>query len=228
MANALLYARMKLTLTLIAAAALMTSCSWLKRMVEPGEYSPAYMQEESALDPPGAQQAREEARRKLVKDGLFVPGAEIEVREGKAFLFSRNPDHVPDTGGRMVKSAKAKILSCEGTYYFVEVDGGKRGFLRESDFVDPVSMLTTTPGYVPDGQGILPAGDPSDGGSVLPDGTLDIGDNKTLTTNENGRTVVVVGKRTDKTQQFEEERRRIEAGATPSEDTPLPEPAASH
>ena len=215
---------MKLTLTLFAVATVLTSCSWLKRMAEPGEYSPAYLQEESALDPPGAAAAREEARRKLVKEGMFVPGAEIEVKEGKAFLFTRNPDHVPETGGRMIKTAKAKILSCEGTYYFVEAEEGQRGFLRESDFVDPVSMLTTTGSFLPDGQGILPGAAPTDGGTVLQDGTLDIGDNKTLTTNENGRTVVVVGKKTDKSDKFEEEKRRIEAA---SEDAPLPEPAAS-
>lgn len=215
---------MKLTLTLFAVATVLTSCSWLKRMAEPGEYSPAYLQEESALDPPGAAAAREAARRKLVKDGMFVPGAEIEVKEGKAFLFTRNPDHVPETGGRMIKTAKAKILSCEGTYYFVEAEEGQRGFLRESDFVDPVSTLTTTGNFLPDGQGILPEGGATDGGSVLQDGTLDIGDNKTLTTNENGRTVVVVGKKTDKSTEFEEAKRRIEAA---SEDAPLPEPAAS-
>lgn len=215
---------MKLTLTLFAAATVLTSCSWLKRISEPGEYSPAYLQEESALDPPGAAAAREEARRKLVKDGMFVTGAQIEVREGKAFLFTRNPDHVPETGGRMVKTTKAKILSCEGSYYFVEVDSGQRGFLRESDFVDPATTLATTPGFVPDGQGILPEGGATDGGTVLQDGTLDLGDNKTLTTNENGRTVVVVGKKTDKSRKFEDEKRRIEAA---SEDTPLPEPAAS-
>ena len=215
---------MKLTLTLFAVATVLTSCSWLKRMTEPGEYSPAYLQAESALDPPGAAAAREEARRKLVKDGIFVTGAQIDVKEGKAFLFTRNPDHVPETGGRMVKTTKAKILSCEGSYYFVEVDSGQRGFLRESDLVDPASTLVTTSGVVPDGQGILPSGDATDGGTVLQDGTLDLGDNKTLTTNENGRTVVVVGKKTGKTSEFEEAKRRIEAA---SEDAPLPEPAAS-
>ena len=74
---------MKLTLTLFAVATVLTSCSWLKRMAEPGEYSPAYLQEESALDPPGAAAAREEARRKLVKEGMYVPGAEIEVRKAR-------------------------------------------------------------------------------------------------------------------------------------------------
>lgn len=223
---------------LLATSLLLTSCS----LFEKGEYTPEYLKEDSPLDPPGAAAARAEARRKLVKEGMFVDGAKIDVRDGKAFLFNRNPDHSEDPGGRMVKTEKAKIIACEGTYYFVETDDGKRGFLRESDFVDPVSMLTTTGDFLPDGQGILPGMEPGATGSLLPDAELQIGENQTLTTNKSGRTVVVVGTTTDKSAAFEEAKRQVEsgeslpnatepaAGHTPVEDIPfepLPEPAAS-
>lgn len=218
---------------LLTSAVLLSSCSWVQSVFSEGEYTPEYLKEDSPLDPPGTAAAREEARRKLVKEGMFVDGAEIEVRDGKAFLFNRNPDHSEDPGGRMVKSQKAKILSCEGTYYFVEmVDGGKRGFLRESDFVDPVSMLTTTTGeLLPAEQGILPGAT----GNVLPDAELQIGENQTLTTNKVGRTVVVVGTTTDKSAAFEEAKRKVESGkslpaesaAADEEYEPLPEPSAS-
>lgn len=232
-------ARMKPIYLLLVAATLLSSCSWMEGVFAPGEYTPEYLKEDSPLDPPGTAAAREAARKKLVKEGLYVDGAEIDVRDGKAFLFDRNPDHVADTGGRMVKTEKAKILSCEGTYYFVEVEGGKRGFLRESDFVDPVSMLTTTGDFLPDGQGIMPGMEPGATGSILPEGELQIGENQTLTTNKTGRTVVVVGTTTDKSAEFEEAKRQVESGQTlpgstpaassaPVEDVPyepLPEPS---
>ena len=212
---------MKPLYLLLAFPLLFTSCS----LFEEGEYTPEYLKEESPLDPPGTAEAREAARRKLVKEGLFVTGADIDVRDGKAFLFNRNPDHVEDAGGRMVKTEKAKILSCEGTYYFVEVDGGKRGSVRESDVVDPVSMLTTTGNFLPDGQGILPGMEPGATGSILPGAELQIGENQTLTTNQTGRTVVVVGTKSDKANAFEEAKRQVEEGkALPAASTPLPAP----
>lgn len=222
---------MKPLYLLLASAVLLSSCSVVKNVFSAGEYTPEYLKEDSPLDPPGTAAAREEARRKLVKEGLFMTGAEIDVRDGKAYLFNRNPDYSDSPGGRMVKSEKAKILSCEGTYYFVEVDGGKRGFLRESDFVDPVTMLTTTSDFLPAEQGILPGAT----GNVLPDAELQIGDNQTLTTNKVGRTVVVVGTKDDKADDFEAAKREVESGkslpaAAPVVDEeyePLPEPSAS-
>lgn len=227
-----LYLLLSSVILLSSCSWVKNSCNWVQKAFSPGEYTPEYLKEDSPLDPPGTAAAREEARKKLVKEGMFTTGAEIDVRDGKAFLFNRNPDHSDSPGGRMVKTEKAKVLSCEGTYYFVEVDGGKRGFLRESDFVDPVSMLTTTTSeFLPAEQGILPGAT----GNVLPDAELQIGDNQTLTTNKVGRTVVVVGTKDDKAADFEEAKRKVEAGqslpgaasAASEEYEPLPEPSAS-
>ena len=230
----LISARMKALPLMLATSLLLFSCS------DPGAYTPEYMKEDSPLDPPGTAEARAAARQKLVKEGIYVDGAVIDVKEGKAFLFRRNPDHSEDPGGRMVKSEKAKILSCEGTYYFVEMEDGQRGFLRESDLVDPVSMLTTTENFLPDGQGIFPGTDPAATG-LLPDASLQFGENRILTTNQNGRNVEVVGTKTNKSQAFEEAKRQVESGqALPSvvpapaytgEDVPyepLPTPTSSH
>lgn len=225
---------MKPALLLPAFAVLLSSCSWVEEVFTSADYTPEYLKEDSPLDPPGTAEARAEARRKLVKEGLFVDGASIEVRDGKAFLFKLNPDHAEDPGGRMVKTEKAKILSCEGTYYFVEVDGGKRGYMRESDFIDPVSMLTTTGDFLPDGQGILPGMEPGATGSIMPEAELQIGDNQVYTTNKTGRPVVVVGTGTEKDAAFEEAKRKVDSGKTlpaAAEETtpyePLPEPSAS-
>ncbi|MBE6418558.1 MAG: hypothetical protein E7031_00340 [Akkermansiaceae bacterium] len=203
---------MKPVYLLTASVALLSSCSWLEGVFSAGEYTPEYLKEESPLDPPGTAEAREAARRKLVKEGMFVDGAEIEVREGKAFLFNRNPDHAEDPGGRMVKTEKAKILACEGSYYFVEVEGGKRGFLRESDFVDPVSMLTSTSDFLPDGQGLFPGMEPGDTGTFIPGAELQVDENQTYTTSQTGRTVLVVGTKSDKSKAFEEAKRQVESG----------------
>lgn len=230
---------MKPVYLLTAAAVLLSSCSWFEGVFSSGEYTPEYLKEASPLDPPGTAEAREAARRKLVKEGMFVEGAEIEVKEGKAFLFNRNPDHSEEPGGRMVQTEKAKIIACEGSYYFVEVDGGKRGFLRESDLVDPVSMLTTTAGFLPDGQGLFPGTEPGAVGSMIPGAELQIDENQTLTTSQTGRTVLVVGTKTDKSKEFEEAKRQVESGeALPSSSStyedagdvpyePLPSPSGS-
>lgn len=229
-------ARMKPLHLLLAASFVLSSCSWLDGMFDSDDYLPEYMKEASPMDPPGTAEAREALRQKLVKEGQFVNGAEIDVRDGKAFLFRRNPDYSEDPGGRMVQAEKAKIMSCEGTYYFVETSNGKRGYMRESDFVDPISMLTVTGDFLPDNQGILPDTLPGEGG-IFPGSSLDLGDNKTLTSNETGRIVKVVDKKTEQSDAFEEAKRRIEeaqnARPTPSavsddfEYEPLPAPKRS-
>lgn len=207
-----------LHLLLISTFAL-TSCSWLEDVFGSEEYLPEYMKEASPLDPPGTAEAREALRQKLVKEGQFVTGAEIDVRDGKAFLFRSNPDYSENPGGRMVQAEKAKIMSCEGTYYFVETNTGKRGYMRESDFVDPISMLTVTGEFLPDGQGILPGTMPGEN-AIFPGSSLDLGDNKTLTSNETGRIVKVVDKKTEQSDAFEEAKRRIEAAQQAQPTTP--------
>ncbi|MBR5879718.1 MAG: hypothetical protein IKY91_09175, partial [Akkermansia sp.] len=64
--------------------ALLSSCG----LATPGEYMPLYLQEPSPLDPPGMEALRAEARAKYVKEGLYAPGEELEVQQGKAYLFN--------------------------------------------------------------------------------------------------------------------------------------------
>lgn len=231
---------MKALYVILACCLLTPSCSWFKsHILKRGEYSPAYLQEDSPLDPPGTAAARAEARAKLLKDGAFAVGSTPEVQKGKAFLFLRNPDHASDPGGRMVETAKAKILACEGLYYFVETDDGQRGFLRESDLVDPVRLASTTELI---GNDLLPGF--AEGAGVFPEqeaAPIELESNQTLMTDQDGRTVVVARKKSEKSQEFEARKRAIEAGkpldaaaapAPPSapaeaENEPLPEPAGS-
>lgn len=149
------YQRMKALHLLPAISLLLASCSWLQSPYESADYTPEYMKEDSPLDPPGTSEARAAMRKARVKDGAFATGSEAEVRDGKAYLFHLNPDYSPSTGGRMVNAKTAKIMFCEGTYYFVETNEGKRGYMRESDFVDPFAIDPNAQ-FLPDGQGILP------------------------------------------------------------------------
>ena len=191
--------------------ALLSSCG----LATPGEYMPLYLQEPSPLDPPGMEALRAEARAKYVKEGLYAPGEELEVQQGKAYLFNRNPDYYEGATGDMVRTATARIISCEGLYYFVETEEGTKGFLRETDFVNPVKLVSTT--------------DAAQNPMVQPGG-------QTLMTNTSGRTVVVVSKKSDKSDEFANRLRQLEStSATSAEDdgglpTPtaeLPEPAGS-
>lgn len=222
---------MKKTLCVSLAAAMsLSSCNWIQNhLFKRGEYTPSYLQEDSPLDPPGTAAARAAARAKLLKEGTFATGDTPEVQKGKAFLFDRNPDHTDNPGGRMVETSKAKIIACEGLYYFVETDDGKRGFLRESDFVDPVRLMSTSELV---GAGLLPEFE--GGADVFPEPgePLQLDENQKLMTNQDGRTVVVAQKKSDKSSEFEARKRAIESGqpiesTTAAEDEPLPEPASS-
>ncbi|MDO5470550.1 MAG: hypothetical protein Q4F38_04540 [Akkermansia sp.] len=225
---------MKLLYLPLFSVLLLSSCSVFER----GEYTPLYLQKPSPLDPPGTAEAREQMRQQRVKEGIFAVGATPEVQQGKAFLLDRNPDYTPDPKGRMVTTGTVKVLSCEGTYYFVEAENGKRGFLRETDMVNPVTLVSTVDvGPLPTGEGILPL----DGG-VLPfeQARDDQGADTRLRTNKDGRTVVIVGKKTEKNEEFEARKRALESGrsldgvetavpVTPADDAdePLPEPSGS-
>ena len=72
---------MKPVYLLLATPLLFASCS----LFEKGEYTPEYLKEDSPLDPPGAAAARAEARRKLVKEGMFVdgPARRVAARRGR-------------------------------------------------------------------------------------------------------------------------------------------------
>ncbi|MDO5470648.1 MAG: hypothetical protein Q4F38_05040 [Akkermansia sp.] len=198
---------MKPSCILLIGALLLTSCDSLKR----GEYTPLYLQEPSPLDPPGTEAIREKMRAERVKEGIFEVGATPEVHQGKVFLLDRNPDFTPDPVGRMVESEKVKVLSCEGMYYFVEAEGGERGFVRETDMVNPVKLVPTAE--------FLPM--PTTGEGILPDGTQAVlplepapiaADGRQLHLNEDGRTVVLVGKNSEKNSQFEARKRALESG----------------
>ncbi|MBR5893950.1 MAG: hypothetical protein IKZ13_00220 [Akkermansia sp.] len=195
---------MKPSVLLLSVALLLTSCDVFKR----GEYTPLYLQPESPLDPPGTAEARAKMRAERVKEGIFAVGATPEVQQGKAFLLDRNPDYTKDPSGRMVETKTVKVISCEGMYYFVEAEDGKRGFLRESDMVNPVTLVSTTELIPLPGEGILP-----DGAAVLPfEPAPTENSEQQLRMNEDGRTVVIVGKKSEKADQFEAMKRALESG----------------
>ena len=205
------------TLSLLSMT-LFTSCSVGERLSTPGEYTPIYLEEPSPLDPPGMDAIRAEARAKYVKEGLYKDGETLEVQQGKAFLFNRNPDYYEGAKGRMIQTANARIISCEGLYYFVELDDGSKGFLRETDFVNPVKLVSSSL------ENLLPEE------SWDTPGPLD-GEQQVMT-KTSGRAVLVVKKTTKKTDEFNARRRELlnkqtadEALPTPTEE--LPEPAGS-
>ena len=211
------------TLSLLCIATL-SSCSVFESLSTPGEYMPIYLQEPSPLDPPGMEAVRAEARAKYVKEGLYANGETLEVQQGKAYLFNRNPDYYEGAKGRMVNAANAKIISCEGLYYFVELEDGSKGFLRETDFVNPVKLVSTAAE-----SDLLPIGampPVGDWGSSSPqDG------DQTIMTNDSGRAVLVVSKKSKKTDEFEARRRQIEKApdesGLPTPTAELPEPAGN-
>jgi len=224
---------MKLLSPVLLCILLLTSCSWVnEHILSRGEYDPAYLQEDSPLDPPGTAAAREAARRKLLKEGSFREGDTPTVLQGKAFLFNRNPDTTEEPSGKMVQTGKAKILACEGLYYFVQVDDGSRGFLRESDLEPPVQLVSTSEIVEPMEQAV-----PAD--NIFPaEAPLPLEGNQKLVTNQDGRTVIVVGKKSDRSQEFEARKRALEQGlqqnaaskdsspkSSPETPAPLPDPA---
>lgn len=223
------YIGMKIShiVTLVLGMGVLSSCSLFNP--EEQDYTPEYLREASPMDPPGTAEARAALRAKLVKEGAFAPGEQLEVQQGKVFLFFRNPDHSHDTSGRMVDAATARIISCEGLYYFVETDGGKKGYLRESDLVSPIKTLISTQEELFPG-GEMPALSENWGEDAanLPDGA------QKLMTTTSGRTVVVVKKKSDRGTAFEARKRQFEEsagqrlGGTPQEGegTPLPDPAS--
>ena len=216
---------------LLFGTLLLSSCS----IFESNEYMPLYLQEPSPLDPPGTEDLRAKMRAERVKEGIFAVGESPEVQQGRAYLLDRNPDYSENPSGRMVATATVKVLSCEGTYYFVEAEDGKRGFLRESDMVRPITLVSTSD-FVPlPGEGLVPGAD-----GLLPfeQAPLNQGTAPQLRVNDDGRTVVVVGKKSDKSREFEERRRAFEAemsagvgaSATSVEedfDAALPDPTGS-
>lgn len=210
--------RMKPSFLMIASALLLTSCG----LFESGEYTPLYLTEPSPLDPPGMEEARAKMRAERVKEGMFEVGATPEVQQGRAYLLDRNPDFAAENpSGRMVTTATVRVLSCEGTYYFVEAEDGKRGYLRESDMVNPVTLVATSEllplpgeGLLPDEAGVLPIDD----GAAPADGSA-----PRVRTTETGRTVVIVGTSSgNKSDEFERRKRALENGQSPEGESAAP------
>lgn len=214
-----------LLLTFTFSATLLCSCDVVSKITAPGEYHPEYLNEGSALDGVGAEAARAAQRNNRVQEGTFAPGDTLDVHESKVYLFSRNPDKDEKATGKMVNTDKAKIIACEGLYYFVEVDDGSKGFLRESDLVNPVKLVSTNDNFLlPNGETPGPEGW-AEGDVTQPD-VLQLDSNQTLMTNANGRTVVVVGKKSEKSDDFEARKKALlEGKSAPKPDIPAPAPA---
>ena len=201
--------------SLLLCAVLLSSCS----LFETNEYMPLYLQEPSPLDPPGTADLRAKMRAERVKEGIFAAGDTPEVQQGRVYLLDRNPDYAENPSGRMVTTATVKVLSCEGTYYFVEAEDGKRGFLRESDMMRPITLVSTSD-FVPlPGEGLMPGAD-----GLLPFEQAPLKQDAApqLRVNDDGRTVVVVGKKSEKSREFEERRRALEGEMSAGEATPAP------
>lgn len=205
------------------SASLLCSCSVYKALTTPGEYHPEYMNEESALDTPGMAAARAAQREALLQEGSYAPGDVLDVHESKVYLFSRNPDKNAEATGKMVTTQKATIIACEGLYYFVAVDDGSKGFLRESDLVNPIKLVSTTDGNLPGGETPGPEGWGED--AVEQPDVVQLNSEQTLMTNESGRTVVVVSKKSEKTNDFEARKKAMLEGRNAPAADALPEPA---
>ncbi len=216
---------MKIFPLAIVSVILLSSCS----LFEKGEYVPEYLKEPSPLDPPGTEAARAAQKAERMKEGTYAAGSIQKVNEGKVFLFKRNPDYDEDVSGKMVQTENAKIIVCEGLYYFVEVDDGSKGFLRESDLVSPVSRLVSTTEMT------LPVGTPeATTENLFPEAGAELDSNQKLMTNSVGRTVVVTSKKSDRSSAFEARKKALlegkplDSAAIPDPaDVPLPEPAAT-
>lgn len=208
---------MKLYPLVLAPVLLLSSCS----LLEKGEYVPEYLKEPSPLDPPGTEAARAAEKAKRVKEGAFETGSTQKVNEGKVFLFKRNPDYDEDVSGKMVNTENAKIISCEGLYYFVQVDDGSKGFLRESDMQSPVThLVSTTAMNIPS----MDSAAPADAMFPEPGDIIELEANQKLMTNSVGRTVVVSKKQSDKSSAFEARKKALLEGKS-LDSVPLPDPA---
>lgn len=202
-----------------------SSCKVLK-FFKKGEYTPEYLKEDSPLDPPGTAAARAAMRAKYLKEGVFPKGSHPEVNGGKILMCNRNPEREADTGARLVETMNVKVIACEGLYYFVEAEGGERGFVRESDLVDPNAIPLVPVGMEPDGP-IIP-GD----GDLLPGGEddgagVELGGNQRLMKDSDGRNVIVTDKRTNRSSEFEARERALQGGKQlqggDDDNEPLPE-----
>ena len=173
---------------------------------------PEYLKEDSPLDPPGTAAARAEMRAKYLKEGVFAKDARPEVNGGKILICSRNPEREKALDARYVETATVKIIACEGTYYFVEADGGERGYVKETDLINPAALPPLPEGQ--DGFGPLLPGDTE----LLPgqedDGPagVELQGNQKLMQDRNGRNVIITDKKTDRSGEFEARQKALQQG----------------
>lgn len=211
---------------LLSLPLMLVSCGLTDR----GTYVPEYLKPDSPLDPPGTSAARAAMRAEILKEGKYPADAEAPVREGKVFLLERNPDRDESTDGKLVRTPSVKVIACEGTYYFVETQEGERGFVRESDLEDPVTLVSnglTDPvtglPLTPGGEAQLPSPE-SNASAVQP--------TDRVTVSSTGRAVILRSNGSDRAAAYEQRRR--EAAGQPSaaeggdvDFEPLPEPSGS-
>lgn len=119
---------MKKAVPLILSSSLLVSCSWFKN--NPSD--PQFQRQTTATDPVGIEYHREDAR-KRAEEGRFMPGSEVSVREGKAYMFDRNPGVHPDALGTMREADKVKVVFNDGRYTKVKLSTGKEAWVHERD-----------------------------------------------------------------------------------------------
>ncbi len=188
-------------------------------------FTPAYLIPDQATDAPGVGATRKMERDKRRKDGLYEVGEVRPVRGGKAMLFLSNPDydqHIKPSG-KLVDANSAKVIFCEGLYYFVETDNKDRGYMRESDLAAKVSetpsestmstegIISVPTDYSISDYSTLPSGD---SGGLFPEGSaLIMGGGPTTATTESGRVVNIKSRDTGKSEDFQKMREQIGQGA---------------
>lgn len=219
---------MKLSLAALALCVFMLpSCKHGSTIVS----TPTYLQADLPSDPPGLRASRAAERAKRVKEGAYKPGDELEVQGGKVFVFRRNPDIDQETSGGMVSAEKAKVVVCEGMYYYAELSDGSKGYIRETDLVNPQHFAQR--GLLPDPnmEGMIT----NAGGMLFPEESpvqgqpIELDVNQKLMTNAAGRTVMVVSKTSEKGDEFEA-RKKAMMGEPAKGDQPqggdnIPQPA---
>ncbi len=219
--------------TSLFAASLLVSC---KSSFQ--DFTPAYLLPDSPSDAPGVGASRKMERDKRQKQGLYKVGDVLPVTGGKAMLFMSNPDydtHIkPD--GKLITAKTAKVIFCEGLYYFIETDKKDRGYIRESDLTSNIPAL---PDAQLDLQGIisaptelsvgdystLPGGDSSE---LFPEGgfLMNGASPQATATTETGRVVNIKTRDTGKSDDFEKVLQSLGQTNTNPAPTATPTPSA--
>lgn len=199
---------MRLPVLLLTSLLLLSSCSLFK----PAESLPEYLREDSPLDPPGTAAARAEMRAKYLKEGIYAKGDRVDIFGGRIVLFDRNPERESNIKARSIETGTVKVIACEGTYYFVEADGGEMGYAKETDLFNPAAMPLLPEGQEPfgplvpgDGQ-LIPGVPGADGAGV------DIGGNQRLMQDADGHSVIITPSSSQRSSEFAARERALQQG----------------